>query len=103
MQFMDQAGPQLARAVQLHEAGRLAEAEALYRGILQQTPANPHALHLLGLVAYQQGRHAEAQGLIERALAIHGPHPLFHSNLPAVYLELDRLDATLCHRRTLPI
>ncbi len=96
---MDHAGQQLARAVQLHEAGRLAEAEALYRSILQQAPANPHALHLLGLVAYQQGRHAEAQELIERALAIHGPHPIFHSNLAAVYLELDRLDATIAHAR----
>jgi tetratricopeptide (TPR) repeat protein len=96
---MDEVGQQLAAAVQLHQAGRLAEAEARYRAILQQTPDNPHALHLLGLIAYQQRRHPEAEGLIARALAIHGSHPIFHSNLAAVYLELDRLDDTIAHAR----
>jgi tetratricopeptide (TPR) repeat protein len=96
---MDQLAQRLAAAVQHHEAGRLTEAATHYRSILQEAPAHPHALHLLGLIAYQEGRHAEAAELIGRALAIHGPHPVFHSNLAAVYLELDQLDATVAHAR----
>ena len=82
----------MAEAVQLHETGRLEEAEVLYRGILQEAPSYPHALHLLGVLAYQSGRHAEALDLIGRALAVHGPHPVFLSNLAVVHLEVGRLD-----------
>ncbi len=82
----------LASAVQQHQAGRLQEAEILYRGILDEAPRHPHALHLLGVLACQAGRHAEAIDLIGRALAIHGPHPVFHSNLATVYLAAGRLD-----------
>jgi tetratricopeptide (TPR) repeat protein len=83
-----------------HAAGQLAEAEALYRAILAEAPRHPHALHLMGVLAYQAGRHHEAQTLIEQALAVHGPHPIFYSNLAAVCLELDQLDATIAHCRT---
>ncbi len=76
----------LALAVQHHEAGRLREAEALYRSVLQEAPRQPHALHLLGVAVHQTGRHREAIDLINQALALHGPHPVFHSNLAAVYL-----------------
>jgi tetratricopeptide (TPR) repeat protein len=96
---MEPIAERLASAVKLHEAGRLTEAEALYRGILHEAPAHPHALHLLGVAVHQLGRHAEAAERIERALAIHGPHPVFLSNLAAVYLDLDRLDDTVAQCR----
>jgi len=44
-------------ARQHHKAGQLAQAETLYRQILQQQPNHPDALHLLGVIAYQAGRH----------------------------------------------
>ena len=80
----------LAWAVQHHQAGRLGEAENLYRGILQEAPHEPHALHLLGLVAHQAGRLQEAIDLIRQALAAHGPEAHFHNNLAAVYLASGR-------------
>jgi tetratricopeptide (TPR) repeat protein len=88
----------LALAMQHHQAGRLAEAEALYRDVLQEAPQHPHALHLLGVLAHQVGRHQDGVALIQRALTIHGPHPVFCSNLGAIYLALDRLPdaATIC-------
>ena len=89
----------LAAAMQYHQAGRLREAEALYRGILQESPDNPHALHLLGVIAHQSGRPQEALDLINRALTIHGPHPVFHSNLAAVYLSLGQLIEAEAHSR----
>jgi Flp pilus assembly protein TadD len=96
---MDTMAQRLAEAVQQHRAGRLAQAEALYRAILAEAPNEPGALHLLGLIAYQNRHFAEAAELIQRALAIHGPEPVFHSNLAAVFLELGRLDDTIAHAR----
>ena len=55
-----------------HRSGRLERAETFYRQVLNQDPANPDALHLIGVVAWQQGRHARAVSYIERAIAGHG-------------------------------
>jgi len=46
----------LAAGLQRHQAGRLAEAEAHYRRILDIVPGHADALHLLGGLAYQTGR-----------------------------------------------
>jgi tetratricopeptide (TPR) repeat protein len=85
MQFIEQ---RLGAAYQFHRAGRLGEAEALYRGIVREQPGHPDALHMLGLLAHQAGRHAEAVELIRQALAGPGSYPLFHTNIGGVYLAL---------------
>lgn len=51
-----------------HRAGRLQRAESLYRKALQRNPDDANALHLLGVVAYQNGEAGTALSLIERAL-----------------------------------
>ncbi len=56
----------LQQAMQLHQAGRLAE--AVYARLLTQTPFQYPLLHLFGLLRLQQGRVAEALALMERAL-----------------------------------
>ena len=43
-------------ALQLHQAGRLDQAESAYKQILKTDPEHPDALHLLGMVAYQRGK-----------------------------------------------
>ncbi|MGA1982269.1 MAG: tetratricopeptide repeat protein [Acidobacteriaceae bacterium] len=70
------AGPGAAAVVDLlergsghHRAGQLAEAEALYREVLQISPEHADALHLLGLIAYQVGEAGSALDLIDRAIA----------------------------------
>ena len=45
----------LAFAWEHHRAGRLAEAEGLYRRILVECPGHPEALHGLGILAGQAG------------------------------------------------
>lgn len=58
-----------AQALEHHRAGRLAEAEALYRAILEAFPQQTDALHLLGVIALQAGQPAAAVDLISRAMA----------------------------------
>ncbi|MFY7962547.1 MAG: tetratricopeptide repeat protein, partial [Elsteraceae bacterium] len=59
----------LAQGLEHHRAGRLAEAEALYRSILEAFPQHAESLHLLGVIALQAGQPAAAVDLIGRAMA----------------------------------
>jgi hypothetical protein len=52
---MDVLSETIAAAVRLRQRGDLTQAEDLYRGILEQQPDHPGALHLLGVVAHQRG------------------------------------------------
>ncbi len=70
-----------ASAVGLHQSGRVAEAERLYRKILQADPRHCDALHMLGVLAMQVGQHAAAVDLIGKAIAENGRVPAFHNNL----------------------
>jgi tetratricopeptide (TPR) repeat protein len=69
-----------AEALARHKAGRLAEADALYRRVLADNPRHVDALHLAGVIAAQSGRHAEAEALIGRALALSPDFALAHYN-----------------------
>jgi tetratricopeptide (TPR) repeat protein len=80
------------RALRLHQAGSLAEAQVAYRAILEADPAHAESLHLLGVIAYQTGQLEEARGLIEQALAINPAAPFYHSNLGLVLHAQDRPD-----------
>ena len=68
-------------AIQHHRAGRLGEAEALYRQILAAQPDHADALHLLGVVAHQVGRHEAAVEWIRRAITLHPENHVAHYNL----------------------
>jgi predicted O-linked N-acetylglucosamine transferase (SPINDLY family) len=70
----------LQRAVSHHQAGQLAEAEALYRQILQTAPTHAVALHLLGVIAYQVGQYPTALQLIDEALRINPNYAEAHGN-----------------------
>jgi len=94
----------LDEAVQCHEAGRLPQAEALYRRVLAANPNHAHALHLLGLAAHQSGRTEAAAELIGRAIAINGAVADFHNNLGGVLQLLGRFDrAARAYRRAVAL
>ncbi len=61
--------------------GRLAEAEAVCRQILQAQPNVPEAEHLLGVIAHQNGRLGEAIEHVRRAAELAPQVALFHANL----------------------
>ena len=57
-------------AVARHRAGRLEEAEQLYRAVLKLEPDHFGALHYLGLACTQAGKFDEAEALLQRAVAL---------------------------------
>ena len=59
----------LVAAMAQHRAGRLSEAERLYRLACDADPKNARAYHLLGVVAHQLGR-PDAAALVGRAVAL---------------------------------
>jgi predicted O-linked N-acetylglucosamine transferase (SPINDLY family) len=77
----------LQLAVQHHQSGKLADAERLYRLILQQDSANPDALHLLGVICGQSGRRGEGIGLIRKALEQKPGEMAFLGNLGRTLLD----------------
>ncbi len=62
-----QAQRLLQEAIGHHRAGRLAQADTLYRRVRIAHPGNFDALHLCGIVAMQQNRMAEAVELLTKA------------------------------------
>lgn len=80
----------VGQAVPLHQSGRLAEAEALYRQAIGIQPRQPDALHLLGMIACQTGRFAEAADLIGQAVAAKRDVPDYHANLAYALQALGR-------------
>src|SRR5437763_928007 len=89
----------LAEAARQHEAGRLAEAERLYRRLLADDPNRPDCLHLLGLVVHQTGRSEAALELIGRAIALNDTDPDFHNDIAGIYQSLGRFDQAVAHCR----
>ncbi len=72
-----------AFALQHHQSGRLAEAEAIYRQILAVDPRHADALHFLGLVAQQTGRPEIALDLLRQSIALAPNSASFHGNFGA--------------------
>ena len=94
----------LAIAIQHHQAGRLAQAEQIYRQILAVDPSQADAWHLLGLIAQHMGQDEVAVVHIQRAIALNGSAAVFHNNLSATLWRLGRFaEAAACCRRALQL
>ncbi|AWJ86569.1 glycosyltransferase (plasmid) [Azospirillum sp. TSH58] len=88
----------LDAAVNHHMAGRLAEAAQDYRVVLAVEPAQPDALHLLGVAEAQRGAHAAAAALIARSLRLRPDAASPWANLGGALRALgaaERADAAL--------
>lgn len=94
----------LALAVGHHQAGELAEAESIYRQILQAMPQHPDALHLLGVVARQMGNNDAAIELISKAIQAKPDFTEAYSNLGNALKDLGRVsDAILSYRKAIEL
>ncbi len=91
-------------ALALHQSGRIAEAEEIYRRVLQQQPNHPGALHLMGVARQQVGDHEAALELIGRAIAINPNKAVYHNNHGAAFQSLGRHEAAAaCFQQALAI
>jgi tetratricopeptide (TPR) repeat protein len=90
-----QVPARLQQALALHQKGQLAQALAAYEAILRIQPAHPDALHLSGMIAYQNKQPQRALELIDRALGVKPDNARFHSNRGIVLKELGRFEAAL--------
>jgi Tetratricopeptide repeat len=94
----------LKDALEQHRSGRLDEAAQRYRQILFSEPGHADCLHLLGMVAFQQGDAEQAVGLIRRAIEIHPAAASYYSNLGNVLQSQEKMaEAEACYRRALDI
>jgi len=92
----------LATALEHHRRGELAEAVRIYEDLLAAQPDHPDALHLLGVVALQQGQRQRAVELIGRAIARQPGVAAYHANLAEAYRVLGRpAEAADCCRTAL--
>jgi protein O-GlcNAc transferase len=73
-----------------HQAGRLAEAEACYRQVLAAQPDRADVLHLLGVIAQQDGRPDRAVALIAEAIKRDRQNPFYYSDLGAALRQQGR-------------
>ncbi len=83
------------RATEHHFAGRLPEAELLYRTILRRYPDHPDTIQRLGLIAHQTGHSQAAIDLIERAIALNPNVAEYYCNLGAVLQSLNRWEGVI--------
>ena len=82
-------------ALQQHQSGNLAQAEVLYRQILQQDPNYADALHFLGVLAYQVGQSQAAVDLINKAIQQDSTSCAMYCNLGLALQTSGKLNAAI--------
>ncbi|TAE11595.1 MAG: tetratricopeptide repeat protein [Oscillatoriales cyanobacterium] len=75
-------------AWEYHQAGRLLEAENLYRQIVEAQPESANVLCLLGIAVRQQGKVAEAIDFYDRAIAQNPDFVEAHLNKAHVLMDV---------------
>src|SRR5262249_40594394 len=92
----------LRLAIGHHRAGRLADADRLYREILSTDPAHADALHGLGIVAAQAGKHEVGAQLILKAMSLHPERGEYNASVGNVLMARQKYaEASECYQRAL--
>jgi protein O-GlcNAc transferase len=91
---------QFDAAVAHHRAGRLGDAEKIYRDVLGAQPNHSDALHLLGMIAAQTGRLEAAITLVGQAIGINPNIADYHNTLGNVLRNRGAIDEAIkeCRR-----
>jgi tetratricopeptide (TPR) repeat protein len=72
---------ELSRAWQVHQQGRVADAERVYRQVLGQAPQDANAWCYLGIALHDQRKYHEAVEAYQKALGINPQFPIALNNL----------------------
>jgi tetratricopeptide (TPR) repeat protein len=89
------AAAAFAQALALHQAGRLTDAEKIYRQILAAQPTHFDSLHLLGVIFMHRGDAEAAVRQIEAVLKVEPRHILALNNRGNALQQLRRFDEAL--------
>ncbi len=85
----------MTEGVRCHRVGNLAEAERIYRQVLEAEPNLFQPWHLLGVIANQVGQHAAAVECFERALALQPDYAEAHCDLGTALGKLGRREEAI--------
>jgi Flp pilus assembly protein TadD len=86
-------------AQELHQAGKVAEAEPLYRQVIAARPDDHAALALLGVLLMQTGRAQTAVDFLTKAASLCPANPEYHLNRGAALDFAGRLDEAVAAYR----
>src|SRR5882724_3207434 len=87
-----------------HRAGRLLEAEHFYRRVLEAHPRHAGAFHLLGLIAFQVGKHELAAQLVGDAARFDAFHPPYRVDLGEIYQAMGNIpEAIKCYEHAIKL
>jgi tetratricopeptide (TPR) repeat protein len=89
----------LARAVELHKRGLVAEAIQSYRQVVEQSPDNAAALNLLGIAYFQHGDRQQGVSSVKRALELKPDLPGGYFNLGTMLQALGEHEAAIAQYR----
>ena len=99
-----EVAPLLARALQLHKAGLLNEAQAAYRQLLGLAPDQFVALHMLGVLESQAKNYQQAESLLSRAVAVDPRSAEAHMSRGVALNGLQRHDeARECYQKAIAL
>jgi tetratricopeptide (TPR) repeat protein len=97
-------GDAMQRALKYHQEGQFEPAARLYRDVLRRQPANPDALHLLGLIELASQAYSRAEQLIQRAVQAHPGVANYHNSLGRALQGQGKLaEAEVSYRRALAL
>lgn len=94
----------LSIAIQYQRHGQLADADDVFRKILEVAPDHPGVLHFAGVLAHQQGRSEEGLARVDRSLALAPDQADGHNNRGIILKALRRFDeAAEAYRRAIAL
>jgi len=98
------ADPTINTAIRYYQEGQLQKAANECEKILAVQPDHSDSLHLMGLIALQSDRAAEAAGLITRAINICANQPTYYYTLGNALKRQNKLnDAIGCYEKALQL
>jgi protein O-GlcNAc transferase len=87
----------IQKGINLHQIGKIPEAEKHYLNVLKEEPDNFDALHLLGVAAYQQKKLATASEFLLKAIKVNDKVPAAYLNLGNVQRQLGNFDLAISY------
>ncbi len=94
----------LNQGFQHHHRGEYAQAEQLYRQVLQADPRQADAWNGMGVLAQQMGNHRLAVQYLQQAININANNCMYYSNMGVALHDLGQYDhAVQCHQRALQL